>query len=177
MRVEEVLGILKTGEGVSYDGEAVDELSHALQCAGSAVDAGADEELVVAALLHDIGRAPEVRARIPGSAHERVGAEFCRPLFGDRVAWLVGAHVSAKRYLVSVETGYAARLSPASLKSLVEQGGRFMTREVEDFQTHRWWADAVLLRRWDDLAKAPEAVTPDLADYAGIMERVAAAHV
>jgi [1-hydroxy-2-(trimethylamino)ethyl]phosphonate dioxygenase len=39
-----------------YGGEAVSELDHALQCAELAAWAGADEELVLAALLHDVGR-------------------------------------------------------------------------------------------------------------------------
>jgi gamma-butyrobetaine dioxygenase len=39
-----------------YGGEAVSELEHALQCAELAAAAGADEELVLAALLHDVGR-------------------------------------------------------------------------------------------------------------------------
>lgn len=34
------------------------------------------------------------------------GEAFCRPLFGDRVAWLVGAHVPTKRYLVAVNDAY-----------------------------------------------------------------------
>lgn len=177
MRVDELLTILKTGEGVSYDGEAVDELAHALQCAALAIHAGADDELVAAALLHDVGRAPAVRERIPGTAHERLGAEFCRPLLGERVAWLVGAHVSAKRYLVSVEPGYAGQLSPASLRSLVSQGGRFMAREVENFQAHPWWSDAVRLRRWDDQAKMSGAATPTLVELAALVDRVASTRV
>ena len=39
-----------------YGGEAVSELEHALQCAELAEAAGADQELVLAALLHDVGR-------------------------------------------------------------------------------------------------------------------------
>ena len=39
-----------------YDGEAVSELEHALQCAELARDGAADEELQLACLLHDVGR-------------------------------------------------------------------------------------------------------------------------
>lgn len=39
-----------------YGGEAVSELEHALQCAELARAAGADEELQLACLLHDVGR-------------------------------------------------------------------------------------------------------------------------
>jgi gamma-butyrobetaine dioxygenase len=177
MRVDDVLEILRTGQGVSYDGEAVDELSHALQCAALAECDGADEELVAAALLHDVGRAPQVQSTVHGTAHERMGAEFTRPLFGDRVAWLVGAHVAAKRYLVSVDQTYAAQLSPASVRSLVTQGGRFMAREVENFQAHDWWSDAVRLRRWDDLAKVAGAPQQTLKDLKPLLDRLASSRV
>src|SRR5713101_5834870 len=39
-----------------YGKEEVTELAHALQCADLAQGAGADEELVLACLLHDVGR-------------------------------------------------------------------------------------------------------------------------
>ena len=40
----------------SYGGEAVSELEHALQCADLARQAGAADDLTLAALLHDVGR-------------------------------------------------------------------------------------------------------------------------
>ena len=39
-----------------YGGEPVTELAHSLQCAELARDAGADEDLQLACLLHDVGR-------------------------------------------------------------------------------------------------------------------------
>ena len=39
-----------------YGAERVSELAHALQCAELAREAGADEELTLACLLHDVGR-------------------------------------------------------------------------------------------------------------------------
>ena len=38
-----------------YTGEPVTQLEHALQCAALAEAEGADDELVTAALLHDLG--------------------------------------------------------------------------------------------------------------------------
>ncbi len=173
MQLDEILDILLTGRGVSYDGEPVDELSHALQCAALARASGAGDELAVAALLHDVGRAPAVSTLFPGWPHERAGSEVCRELFGNRVAWLVGEHVRAKRYLVAVEAGYAGSLSPASLKSLVQQGGCLTTSEVRQFQADKWHADAVRLRRWDDTAKVPGAQMLSLDDVAALLRRVA----
>ena len=55
MAVERIFGILEQNGGDQYDGEAVSQLEHALQCAYLAEHSGAPTKLVVAALLHDIG--------------------------------------------------------------------------------------------------------------------------
>jgi predicted HD phosphohydrolase len=55
------------------DGFAVDQLTHCLQTATRAERAGADDELVVAALCHDIGKAISV------PNHPRIAAEILRP--------------------------------------------------------------------------------------------------
>ena len=47
---------IEDGRGRQYGEEPVSEYEHALQCATLAEQDGADEELVVAALLHDFGR-------------------------------------------------------------------------------------------------------------------------
>ncbi|MGW5699146.1 hypothetical protein ACWEWX_53005, partial [Streptomyces asiaticus] len=57
---EELTALLDGLAGLPYGGEAVDQRTHALQTAWLAMDAGADDELVVAAALHDIGRARPV---------------------------------------------------------------------------------------------------------------------
>jgi predicted HD phosphohydrolase len=54
-------------------GFSTDQLTHCLQTATMAEGAGADKEVVVAALCHDIGKA------ISGPNHGRIGAEILRP--------------------------------------------------------------------------------------------------
>lgn len=140
--------------------EPVDQLAHAMQAAARAIAAGADDEVVLASALHDVARLPEVEALHPGLPHEAAGARFCAPLLGPRIAWLVGSHVLAKRVLVTTGAGYAAGLSVASARSLGEQGGPAGTRLAQSFTAHPWAADALRLRRWDDLAKVPGAAAP-----------------
>ena len=50
-------------------------------------------------------------------------AGWLTPRFGERVGWLAGAHVAAKRYLVATESDYTDTLSPTSIRSLRAQGG------------------------------------------------------
>lgn len=141
--------------GLPYDGEAVDQRSHALQCAALAVEAGADDALVLAAALHDVGRAEPVRAQWPGLPHEQAGAAFARQRLDEQVAWLIGQHVPAKRYLVASDPEYHAQLSPASVRSLERQGGPMNAEEARRFAAHPLADSAVALRRWDEAAKDP----------------------
>lgn len=172
MTVDELRRLLEGLEGLPYGGEPVDQLAHALQAAGGALAEGAGDDLVLAALLHDVGRAPQVQAAHPGLGHDRAGALFVSGLLGERTGWLVGQHAEAKRYLVTVEPAYRALLSPASLQSLEEEQGGAMTQaEAEAFAAHPWSGDAVRLRRWDDAAKAPGAHVPGLDDLLAIYVR------
>ncbi|WP_210583679.1 HD domain-containing protein [Streptomyces sp. GESEQ-35] len=161
--------------GLPYGGEAVDQRTHALQTARFAVDAGADDELVVAAALHDIGRAGPVRAEHPGLPHELAGAAFARQHLSERAAWIIGQHVPAKRYLVTIDPAYHALLSPASVASLKRQGGPMDEQEVADFRAHPMAADAVALRRWDDAAKDPNGPVLSMAQLLAAHERCGAA--
>lgn len=145
-----------------YGLEVVDQLTHAQQTGSLAVRADSRPALVAAALLHDIGRSPAVAAELPDAPHERAGQTYCTRLLGDEVGWLVGAHVLAKRALVSCDPAYAAQLSRASTRSLQRQGGPASDVELDRFLHHPWAEDAMRLRRWDDLAKVPGAVVLSL---------------
>lgn len=166
-RLEETAAVLRSLRGV-WDEEAVDELDHALQSAARALDDGADDELVLAAALHDLGRSPLVDHGDP--CHDRVAQEWLTPRFGARVGWLAGAHVAAKRYLVATEPGYADTLSEVSVATLAEQGGAAVLGS--DHLEHPWWPDAVLLRRYDDAAKDPAATQASIDEVLAVAERV-----
>src|SRR5262245_13252244 len=56
---ERVLAMLRSLSEV-VDGFAVDQLTHCLQTATLAERAGADDEVVIAALCHDVGKAVSV---------------------------------------------------------------------------------------------------------------------
>lgn len=163
--VDETLQIVADLAHSPYEDEDVDQLEHALQAAQLARNDDGDDELVAAALLHDIGRAPAVLDRYGAGVHEEVGATFCREHLTERCAYMVGQHVPAKRYLVTVDQAYADGLSPASVRSLARQGGGMTPEEVREFEAHPWSQDAARLRRWDDGAKRPGARTDDLASF------------
>lgn len=168
--VEKLMAALWEVENLPYDGEEVDQLQHALQCAALARAAGHGPEVVAAALLHDVGRSPVVlgdlaNAGVEKSEHGYLAGVWLRPLVGERVAWLAEQHVPAKRYLVATDPAYERGLSETSRLTLGRQGGPMSPQEVAAFEEHPGWRDAAALRRWDDRSKNPDAEVPPLADY------------
>ncbi len=163
----ETTALLQSLRGVS-DEEAVDELDHALQAAARAIDDDADDELVLAAALHDLGHSPlfEEHAYLH---HDAAARNWLTERFGPRVGWLAGAHVVAKRYLMATEAGYDEGLSQTSKHSLTEQGGAGVEAE---FTAHPWWSDALRLRRYDDAAKVPGADGVTVEDVLAVAKRV-----
>jgi predicted HD phosphohydrolase len=151
-----------------WDEEAVDELDHALQSAARAIDDGADDELVLAAALHDLAHSPKFDASA-AERHDETALRWLTPRFGERVGWLAGQHVAAKRYLVATDPGYGSALTPTSVLSLHAQGGAGVDQALV---AHPWWPDALRLRRYDDAAKDPAAVGATIDDVLAVAERV-----
>jgi predicted HD phosphohydrolase len=167
--VEEIVVACRSMIGLPYDGEPVDQLEHALQCAAIArEERGYDPEFVVACLLHDIARAPAV-AGIPFDGprehHGEAASRWLTPRVGERVAWLAEQHVPAKRFLVATEQTYREQLSAVSQRTLVAQGGAMSEAEVAEFRLNPDWQQAVALRVIDDRGKIPGLAVPDLDSY------------
>jgi len=82
---ETVLAMLKSLEAI-VDGFAVNQLVHSLQTATRAEEAGADEEVVVASLCHDLGKAISV------ANHPKIAAEILRPYVRPEVSTMIAVH-------------------------------------------------------------------------------------
>jgi phosphonate degradation associated HDIG domain protein len=170
----------------AYSGEPVSQIEHALQCGLLAEEAGASPELITAAFLHDIGHLINDQGESPtlrgiDDRHEYVAIPRLRDLFPDAVLAPIRLHVDAKRYLCARGDGrmsgpeYLAALSADSVRSLKLQGGVFSEAEADAFIAQPHAADAVKVRRWDDLAKVAGQPTPSLSHYMVIAASVARA--
>ena len=173
--VDEIAAIFNDRGGQAYLCEPVSIAEHMLQTAHAAERDGAPAEVVVAALLHDLGHL--VHGLADDSAdlgidtvHEKVGARWLSRVFGPNVAEPVRLHVAAKRYLCAKTPEYLERLSPASVHSLMLQGGPLSTAEAQAFAALPHAADAVRVRRWDDVGKVPGQVTPPFDHYRPLLE-------
>src|SRR4051794_18851373 len=82
---ERVLGMLQSLEEIT-DGFNTNQLVHSLQTATRAERAGADEEVVIASLCHDIGKAVSV------PNHPAIAAEIIKPYVRREVYDMIRTH-------------------------------------------------------------------------------------
>jgi phosphonate degradation associated HDIG domain protein len=172
---EQILNLFEKNGSSMYGGEEVTQLEHALQCAQLARTHHASNELVTAALLHDIGH---LLHDLPDDAsdngiddmHELLGEKYLTQHFKLAAVEPVKLHVQAKRYLCATAPGYLETLSQPSKISLEFQGGVMDQNEVLLFEKNEFYKEAVALRRWDDLAKDPNLVSPSIESYTNEIE-------
>ena len=153
-----------------YSGEPVTQSQHALQTACLAEQSSADDELVTACLLHDLGHMLNEQGETPtlrgfDDTHQYFALPFLRGLFSDRVLDAIKLHVDAKRYLCRMRPDYWSALSADSKRSLELQGGIYSQKQCVEFIARPGALDAVKLRQWDDQAKQPNLTTPDLTHF------------
>ncbi len=173
-RIDRALAPLIRCGAQSY-GEAITQYAHAVQCAQLAREHGCGPALIAAALLHDVGQflddagnAAEAEGR--DGLHEETGAAFLRAFFGPEVTEPVRLHVAAKRYLCATAADYRAGLSAASELSLQLQGGPMNAAECAAFERNPFFADALLLRHFDDAGKRADWAVPPLESYRALLE-------
>ena len=164
--------------GADYLGEPVTQAAHMLQAAALAERDRAGDELIAAALLHDVGHFSGTLTghdlmRGTDTRHGEAGAAWLAQWFGDEVTEPVRLHVAAKRYLCAVEPEYIAALSAASVYTLGVQGGPMRGRELAEFAGHPFAEAAIRVRRWDDAAKDPHVTPPPFGHFAPVLRALA----
>lgn len=123
----------------SLEGYKVSRLEHSLQSATRAEADGADTELVVAALIHDIGD------ELAPYNHAEIAAGIIRPYVRDEVTWVIEKHGIFQMYY------YAHHL-----------GGNRNARE--EFRGHRWYGICDrFCERWDQASFDPDYPTKPLS--------------
>lgn len=132
----------------SFGGYQISRLEHSLQSATRAYEAGEDEEMVVAALLHDIGDP------LAPHSHSEMAAAILRPYVSDRVYWIVKHHGLFQAYY------YAHHFDK--------------DRDARDVhKAHKWYQDcADFCANYDQNCFDPEYRNKPLEFFRPMVERV-----
>ncbi len=167
--------------GEEYLGEPVNMGQHMLQGATIAEQNGQPEEIIVGALLHDIGHFTSefgtfTMEDTEDRHHEDAGAEVLQRFFPSIITDCVRYHVAAKRYLCATRPEYLRRLSEASIHSLNLQGGPMRADEVTAFEQNPNLDQIIAVRYLDDAGKRPDMVTPDYWHFAPMVQRMVDRH-
>ena len=168
--------------GGEYLGEPVTMAQHMLQGAAIAEQNGLGEDIIVAALLHDIGHfTSEFGTYTPEDTedrhHEDAGADLLGRFFPEVITDCVRYHVAAKRYLCATRPEYFKRLSDASVHTLSLQGGPMSPDEARAFARNPNLAAIIQVRYLDEAGKRPDMETPGFDHFAPMVQRQVDVHL
>ena len=170
--IDELIQILNFKARELYYEESLSQLEHALQSAACAMEITENEELIVAALLHDIGHLiPNENTTPQGNIdHDELGAAYLHTMnFPHSITHLIANHVEAKRYLVTTQPDYKSNLSTASLITLEHQGGMMSDDEVAKFENDPYFDDIITIRICDEKAKSETPSAYRIEDFRPIL--------
>ncbi len=167
--IQDIFDLYEKHGAEEYAGEKVSQLEHMAQAAQLAIQEGYDDEVVLAAFLHDVGHLLPIHDESESMNgygmmdHEKVGAEYLRKVgFSDRLCKLIASHVNAKRYLTYKYPEYYNQLSAASKKTLEYQGGKMKEAEAKQFEADPLFDLYIKMRLWDEAAKVEHQPLPDI---------------
>lgn len=159
-RAEEIFDLYEKFGNQDYIGEPVSQLEHMCQAAQLAESEGYDEEVILAAFLHDVGHLLPIQNESKSMNgygtmdHEKIGAYHLSSLgFSQRLCNLIASHVNAKRYLTFKYPDYFNKLSEASKQTLLFQGGVMSPEEARAFENDPLFPLYIKMRQWDEDAK------------------------
>lgn len=173
--LDHLTALFETPEAKRNGRNRIPLAAHMLQTAAAARAASADDNLVAACLLHDIGHwlhdgSTDPMKRHEDDRHEEAGARYLASYFAEPVTRPIAMHVAAKRYLCATEPEYFQKLSPGSVRTLELQGGPMNAEEVAAFEAIPDHENAVAIRRWDEYGKVPGLDVPGFDDYRPMLD-------
>ncbi|MFO7275750.1 MAG: HD domain-containing protein [Pseudomonadota bacterium] len=116
---------------------------HLLQSAKSALDAGHDEKVVMACLLHDISNGALIR-----TDHGYWSAQLVAPYVSEEIAWAVKYH-QALRYFPDESVGYEYPEEYIRFFGPDYVPPEYIRRDAEEARKHRWYMTSRLITLYD----------------------------
>ena len=175
--VDFIGSIFERRGGEEYLGEPVTMGQHMLQGATLAEQNKEPDEIVVGALLHDIGHFTSEFGTFSmddteDRYHENAGADLLENFFPSVITDCCRYHVAAKRYLCATDPQYFNKLSDASVHSLNLQGGPMSEAEIINFKRNPNLKQILTVRLYDDAAKVPKMATPSFRHFAPLVHKM-----
>ena len=132
----------------TLEGYQVSRLEHSLQTATRAFKNGESEEMVVAALLHDIGD------EIAPLNHSEISAAVLRPFVSEKTHWIVQKHGLFQSYYYNHHYGHDRNLR-------------------DKFNDHPFFKDTIdFCSRWDQNSFDPNYDTIQLKEFIPMVYRI-----
>ena len=144
---DRVIRILK-GLDSSLGGYKVSRLEHSLQTASRALRDNASEEMIVAALLHDIGD------ELAPLNHSEYAAAVLKPYVSEKTHWIIEKHGEFQMYY------YAHHLGKNK-------------NQRDKYKDHKYYIDALnFCEKWDQASFDPNYKSMSLEEFAPMVKRI-----
>ena len=132
----------------SLEGYQITRLEHSLQTATRALNDNADDEMIVGALLHDIGD------ELAPLNHSEYAAAIIKPYVSEKTHWIIEKHGIFQMYY------YAHHL-----------GGN--KNEREKFKGHKYYIDTInFCENWDQKSFDPNFKSLTLKDFEPYVKKI-----
>ena len=142
--------VLKTMQGLtsSLVGYQINRLEHSLQTATRALKEKASDEMIVAALLHDIGD------ELAPNNHAEFAAVILKPYVSEKTSWIVEKHGIFQMYY------YAHHLG-------------FNKNERDKYKGHKYYpATAEFCEKWDQISFDPNYKSLLLKEFEPYVKKI-----
>ena len=132
----------------TLEGYKITRLEHSLQSATRALADKADDEMVVATLLHDIGD------ELAPMNHAEYAAAVLKPYVSEKTHWIIEKHGEFQMYY------YAHHLGADRLKR-------------EKYKDHKYYQDTInFCEKYDQCSFDPEYKSMSLEEFAPMVKRI-----
>tara|TARA_Y100000590_G_scaffold431637_1_gene546622 strand:- start:916 stop:1470 length:555 start_codon:yes stop_codon:yes gene_type:complete len=144
---ERIMNFMKTLTD-TLEGYKISRLEHSLQTATRALKDGASDEMIVAALLHDIGD------ELAPLNHSEYAAAVLKPYVSERTHWIIEKHGLFQMYY------YAHHLGENK-------------NERDKFKDHKYYQDTVdFCEKWDQKSFDPDFKSLTLKDFEPYVKKI-----
>ena len=132
----------------ALEGYQVSRLEHSLQSATRALQDKAEEEMIVAALLHDIGD------ELAFHNHSEFAATILKPYVGEKTHWIVEKHGMFQLYYYAHHLGYNKN-------------------ERDKYKGHKYYKDTInFCENWDQKSFDPNFKSLTLKDFEPYVKKI-----